>query len=179
MWRVNRCLLCHESREGTGSTAILGERVRLGGSPNFEGVLVSPLRPVVDPAACFEGQTRAHDALEVADSLSGRLGTNANGNSHLRPLLPPPTRVSNSLFIYLFMFPYHLVCSPYCSSPLPFVRISGQPLGHIAGTYLPSSPSTVRAFISCRDKSSALFSSLVDSRRMVNTHAATTVGAIC
>jgi len=101
MWRVNRCLLCHESREGTGSTAILGERVRLGGSPNFEGVLVSPLRPVVGPAACFGGQTRAHDALEVADSLSGRLSANANENSHLRPLLSPPR---GSLIPYLFIY---------------------------------------------------------------------------
>ena len=75
--------------------------MRLGGSPNFEGVLVSPLRPVVGPAACFGGQTRAHDALEVADSLSGRLSANANENSHLRPLLSPPR---GSLIPYLFIY---------------------------------------------------------------------------
>lgn len=55
-----------------------------------------PLRPVASPHlhACFEGRTRAHDALEVAGFLSEGFGGNEGGRllvygKPARPAAPP------------------------------------------------------------------------------------------
>ena len=69
-------------------------------------------------------------------------------------------------FSFLFFFPSHLLSSPFFSLSLLVVT---QIRGHIAGSS-PPLPTTVRALHFYREKISAL-SSLVDSRRIVLTHA--------
>ena len=89
-----------------------------------------------------------------------------------------PTRISfyvpndalniyTSKYIYnIFIFPSHLLSSPFYYLSLLVVT---QIRGHIAGSF-PPLPTTVRALHFYREKISAL-SSLVDSRRIVLTHA--------
>ena len=75
------------------------------------------------------------------------------------------------IVLLLFLFPSsHLLFSPFFFSLPPIILIVvTQIRGHIAGSSLPL-PITVRALHSYREKISAL-SSLVDSRRIVLTHA--------
>ena len=68
--------------------------------------------------------------------------------------------------IFFLFFPSHLLSSPFYSLSL---LVATQIRGHIAGSS-PPLPTTVRALHFFREKISAL-SSLVDSRRIVLTHA--------
>ena len=77
------------------------ERLSLGDSRLFENVLISPLRPIVVPPACFGGRTCFHDSLEIVDSLSEGFsgnedGGDAPGNSRLHLLLPQSRSVSST-----------------------------------------------------------------------------------
>ena len=80
---------------------------------------------------------------------------------------PPAMPYTWYLFLFIFIFfPSHLLSSPfYC----PSLLVATQIRGHIAGSS-PPLPTTVRALHFFREKISAL-SSLVDSRRIVLTHA--------
>ena len=69
-------------------------------------------------------------------------------------------------WLFFFFLPSHLLSSPFCSLSLLVVT---QIRGHIVGSS-PHLPTTVRALHFYREKISAV-SSLVDSRRIVLTHA--------
>ena len=69
-------------------------------------------------------------------------------------------------FIIIIFFPPHLLSSPFYSLSLLVVT---QIRGHISGS-APPLPTTVRALHFCRENIPAI-SSLVDSRRIVLTHA--------
>ena len=87
-----------------------------------------------------------------------------------RSLGPLVCAMFHDIYIYIILlgiyFPSHLLSSPFCSLSLLIVT---QIRGHIAGSF-PPLPATVRALHFYREKISAL-SSLVDSRRIVLTHA--------
>ena len=82
------------------------------------------------------------------------------------PFCAPLFRVSCTFFLFfLFFFPSYLLSSRFCSL---FLLVVTQIRGHMTGSS--PLPTTVRALHFYREKISAL-ASLVDSRRIVLTHA--------
>ena len=80
--------------------------------------------------------------------------------------VPKGEPASGSFRFFFSFFPSHSLSSPFYSLSLLVVT---QIRGHIAGSF-PTLPTTVRALHLYREKISPL-SSLVDSRRLVLTHA--------
>ena len=72
------------------------------------------------------------------------------------------------IFIFLILYFFHPIYYP--RTTLALLPSSNSDLGSHSGFFSPL-PTTVRAFIFYRENNSA-FSSLVDSRRIVRTHAA-------
>ena len=98
-------------------------------------------------------------------STGGREQNLTPSTAKVRRLNSAATLVFSSSF--LFFFPSHLLSPPsYSLSVLVVTQIRG----HTAGSS-PPLPTTVRALHFFRDNISALLSSLVDSRRIVLTHA--------
>ena len=92
----------------------------------------------------------------------------SSGRSHLCTCLPSRAGLATVIsYTSPFFFRPIYYLRPSCSLPLP--RVVTQIRGHIAGSS-PPIPTTVRALHFYRGNISAL-SSLVDSRRIVRTHA--------